>query len=86
MHYLAFSVPGGELSSEHAICSVEACVHHASSAFSYTLITQTACYATGLLLARRTLKKLGLDEIYAGQVCLVSDLFLAIQISVKPRT
>ena len=28
----------------------------------------TACYATGLLLARRTLKKLGLDAIYEGQV------------------
>jgi len=28
----------------------------------------SACYATGLLLARRTLKKLGLDKIYEGQV------------------
>jgi len=28
----------------------------------------TACYATGLLLARRVLKKLGLDELYEGQV------------------
>ena len=27
----------------------------------------TACYATGLLLARRVLKKLGLDELYQGQ-------------------
>ena len=27
----------------------------------------TACYATGLLLARRVLKQLGLDEIYKGQ-------------------
>lgn len=28
----------------------------------------TACYATGLLLARRVLKKLKLDEIYEGQL------------------
>jgi large subunit ribosomal protein L5e len=27
----------------------------------------TACYATGLLLARRVLKKLGLDQLYEGQ-------------------
>lgn len=34
---------------------------------NFGLKNWTACYATGLLLARRTLKKLGLDEIYAGQ-------------------
>jgi len=30
------------------------------------LTNYAACYATGLLLARRVLKKLGLDEIYTG--------------------
>merc|ERR1712216_789925 len=41
----------------------------------------TACYATGLLLARRVLKKLGLDELYEGQTEL--DGGLAIPHSVR---
>jgi large subunit ribosomal protein L5e len=34
---------------------------------NFGLRNWTACYATGLLLARRVLKKLGLDELYQGQ-------------------
>jgi large subunit ribosomal protein L5e len=34
---------------------------------SFGLKNWTACYATGLLLARRTLKLLGLDDVYKGQ-------------------
>jgi len=49
------------------------CQAHSKELLKYGLPGQfglknwTACYATGLLLARRVLKKLGLDEIYQGQ-------------------
>ena len=36
----------------------------------------TACYATGLLLARRVLKKLGLDELYEGQTEMDGEDFM----------
>jgi large subunit ribosomal protein L5e len=36
----------------------------------------TACYATGLLLARRVLKKLGLDQRYQGQTEIDGEEFM----------
>jgi len=45
----------------------------------------TACYATGLLLARRTLKKLGLDAIYEGQVEADGEDYEVEDVDDKPR-
>lgn len=43
---------------------------------TFGLKNWTACYATGLLIARRTLKLLGLDEIYKGQEEINGEDFL----------
>jgi len=51
----------------------------------------TACYATGLLLARRVLQKLGLDKMYEGQTEIDGEDYLVKEIEdddnnvVKPR-
>jgi large subunit ribosomal protein L5e len=45
----------------------------------------TACYATGLLLARRTLKKLGLDAIYEGQTEVDGEDYAVEDADDKPR-
>lgn len=42
----------------------------------YGLTNYPACYATGLLCARRLLKKLGLDEAYEGQTEIDGEMFL----------
>ena len=45
----------------------------------------TACYATGLLLARRVLKKLGLDAIYQGQEEIDGEDFQIEDVDDQPR-
>jgi len=45
----------------------------------------TACYATGLLLARRVLQKLGLDAIYAGQTEIDGEDYIVEEVENKPR-
>jgi len=42
----------------------------------YGLTNYSACYATGLLCARRLLKKLGLDDAYEGQTEIDGEMFL----------
>jgi large subunit ribosomal protein L5e len=45
----------------------------------------TACYATGLLIARRVLKKLNLDEIYKGQEEVDGEDFTVEEVDDQPR-
>lgn len=45
----------------------------------------TACYATGLLLARRVLKKLKLDDIYEGQTENDGEDYLVEEVEGKPK-
>jgi len=52
---------------------------------SFGLKNWTACYATGLLLARRTLKLLGLDKIYEGQVEINGEDYLAEDVEGEKR-
>jgi len=42
----------------------------------YGLTNYSACYATGLLCARRLLKKLGIDDAYEGQTEIDGEMFL----------
>jgi large subunit ribosomal protein L5e len=52
---------------------------------SFGLKNWTACYATGLLLARRTLKLLGLDDIYKGQEEINGEDFLTEDVEGQKR-
>jgi large subunit ribosomal protein L5e len=52
---------------------------------TFGLKNWTACYATGLLLARRVLKKLGLDTIYEGQTEVDGEDFTIEEAEDKPR-
>jgi large subunit ribosomal protein L5e len=52
---------------------------------SFGLKNWTACYATGLLLARRTLKLLGLDETYKGQEEINGEDFLTEDVEGEKR-
>jgi len=52
---------------------------------SFGLKNWTACYATGLLLARRTLKLLGLDQIYKGQEEINGEDFLTEDVEGQKR-
>jgi len=69
------------LSNRHCICQIvyseitgDKVMAHASSAemprygLTVGLKNYAACYCTGLLVARRLLKELGLDEIYEGNL------------------
>merc|ERR1712137_390842 len=49
------------------------------------LTNYSACYATGLLLARRLLKKLGLDTQYEGKVEVDGELFTIEELGDGPR-
>jgi len=64
-----------KISGDHTICSAYS---HELPKFGIEvgLTNYAACYATGLLVARRLLQKLGLDEKYEGQEEPDGEMFL----------
>jgi len=60
---------------DHTICSAYSS-ELPKYGIEHGLTNYAACYATGLLCARRLLKKMGLDEDYAGQEEPDGEMFL----------
>eukprot|EP00281_Chroomonas_sp_CCMP1168_P025952 CAMPEP_0206228222 /NCGR_PEP_ID=MMETSP0047_2-20121206/9055_1 /ASSEMBLY_ACC=CAM_ASM_000192 /TAXON_ID=195065 /ORGANISM="Chroomonas mesostigmatica_cf, Strain CCMP1168" /LENGTH=295 /DNA_ID=CAMNT_0053651453 /DNA_START=80 /DNA_END=967 /DNA_ORIENTATION=- len=84
--YVLCQIAHSTIKGDHILCQA-----HSKELLKYGLPGNfglknwTACYATGLLLARRVLKKLGLDEIYAGQAEVDGEDYMIEEVEDKAR-